>query len=438
MPSRFLRSRASLLLTVLLIAAPAGVAHATYTGVRDATTFGTVAAGGGWIAVPQREESSDPGEIDGTPYSNASSSMEIARVSGPRSISFKAVTAKYSTTMGPMLVAGAPKTIAVAWADTAGAGQIDTATLNGHGKLPNPFTQTGAPSGESPRLASGPDGAYAVSWRDAAGGHAVAAAAGSQQPTALLGSDVPLDPADRVVLSGGQSFWLLKGAASGLTAAPAVFGQDTTPQTVTLSGASHATTLGDDAGGLWTLAHSEEGWSVAHIDRGGQLNSTPLPPGATHPLIALAGTTAVIAYRAPTHCITYIERLHASATPHTPIIRTALTPHASGCPTPTNIAIDPTSATAYVLMHSNHATTLTTETPTHKTSHWHGSLKSHIDAIVPAGSNRVVLESNGPQRDLGEQCGGANSSSTQSYFIRIFHQARLERSGQLDASVLNC
>src|ERR1017187_6880844 len=120
MPSR---SRASLL-TVLLVwvlACLPGVACATYTGVQDVTTLGTVAAGGGWIVVPQYEDDSDPGLIDGTPFNDTTSSLEVSRVSGHRYIAFRSVAARYSLTMGPMLVAGAQNGLAVAWTDAAGA-----------------------------------------------------------------------------------------------------------------------------------------------------------------------------------------------------------------------------------------------------------------------------------------------------------------------------
>ena len=66
------------------------------------------------------------------------------------------------------------------------------------------------------------------------------------------------------------------------------------------------------------------------------------------------------------------------------------------------------------------------------------ALSGRLDAILATGSNRVVVESNGPQHDIGEQCGGANPSSTQPYFFHVFHAAQLERSGELEASVMNC
>jgi|GEM_PF-5088799 len=434
------RSRASLLTVVLVwvLAFLPDAARATYTGVQDATTFGTVAAGGGWIVVPQYEDNSDPGLIDGTPFNNTASSLEVSRVSGARYISFRSVSARYSSTMGPMLVAGAQNVLAVAWTDAAGSGQINSATLSASGNLPDPVTQTGVPIDGSLRLSAGPDGAYAVSWRDGNGAHVIAAPAGAHRLAALLGPDVPLDPPDQVVLSGGDSFWLVTDGGGGLSAAPAVFGQDSAPHALTVSDAVHATTLGDDAGGLWALARGNRGWFAAHIDRAGQLNSTALPAGATNAVIALAGTTAVIAYRAGPHCTTYIERLRSTATPHSPTGRTNLTPRATACSTPKGIAVDPASATAFVLMQSSHGTTLTTETTNGNTSSWRGSLTERIDAIVAVGSNRVVVESNGPQRNTSEQCGGAGPSSSHSYFFRVFHRAHLERSGRLDASVLNC
>jgi hypothetical protein len=420
-----------------LLALLPSAARATYTGVQDVKTFGTVAAGRGWIVVPQYEDNSDPGSIDGTPFNDTTSSLEVARVSGPRYISFRSVAARYSLTMGPMLVAGAQKVLAVAWTDAAGAGQVNSATLSANGGLPAPLTQAGLATEGSLRLLGGPDGTYAVSWRDGAGTQVMAAPAGAQPLTALLGPDVPLDPADQIVLSGGETFWLVSDSG-GLSVAPAVFGQDQAPHAVSVSDAVNATTLGDDAGGLWALARGNRGWLAAHVDRAGQLSSTTLPAGASNAVIAVAGTTAVIAYRAGPHCTTYIERLRSTVTPHAPTGRTRLTPRATACSTPKGIAVDPASATAFIVMQSGHSTTLATETTTRNTSSWHGSLTERIDAIVAVGSNRVVVESSGPQRETAEQCGGAGPSSSQSYFVRVFRGAHIERSGRLDGSVLNC
>jgi hypothetical protein len=89
-------------------------------------------------------------------------------------------------------------------------------------------------------------------------------------------------------------------------------------------------------------------------------------------------------------------------------------------------------------MRSSHATTLAREAATRSTSSWRGPLTERVDAVVAAGSDRVVVESNGPQRDIGEQCGGAAPSFSQSYFIRVFHGVHLERTGRLDASIQNC
>ncbi|HMD51735.1 MAG TPA: hypothetical protein VKG62_03400 [Solirubrobacteraceae bacterium] len=440
MRSHLRRSRV-LLITVAFVWALAlhpDAAGATYTGVQDTTTFGTVAAGGGWIVVPQYAEDNDPGEIDGTPFSDTTSSLEVARASGPRQISFRSVSASYSVTMGPMLLAGAEHVLAVAWTDSAGTGQIDSAVLNSHGDLPNPLTRTGAPIDDSLRLSAGPDGGYALSWRDGTGEHALAASAGAQVPAPLLGPDVQLAPTDQVVLSGDDSLWLVNDAAGGISATPAVFGQDTTPDAVTIGEALDVTTVGDDAGGLWVLARDSRGWFAAHLARDGRLASTPLPSDAAHPVIALAGTTAVVAYRAGHRCATYVQRIASTATPATASTRTDLTPGASSCSTPTAIAVDPASRTAYVLTSSNGGTILTTESATRSTNRWPGSLRERIDAIVALGSNRVVVESNGPRRDIGEQCGGAADSLRQWYLVRVFHGASLERSGELEASVMNC
>jgi hypothetical protein len=434
------RSRA-LLLPVLLawvLALLPGSARATYVGAQDATTLGTVAAAGGWIVVPQYEDNYDPGTIDGNPFSKTTSSLEVARVSGPRFISFRSVAAGDSVTMGPMLAAGARNVLAVAWTDTAGAGEINSATLNASGNLPDPVTQTGRPTDYSLRLAVGPDGAYAVSWSDGTSTHVMAAPAGAKLLTALLGPDVPIDPADQVVLSGGDSFWLVDESADGLSVAPAELGQDRAPPTLALGRAVDVTPLGEGAGGLWALARGNRGWFATHVDRSGRLSSTPLPAGARDAVIALAGTTAVVAYRAGPHCATYIERLRSKSSRHTPIDRTSVTPRGTACSTPKGIAVDPASATAYVLTQSRHSMTLTTQTTTHKTSSWRRSLTGEVDAVVAVGSNRVVVESNLPERDVGEQCGGAGPSYSQAYFFRVFHRAHLERTGRLDASVLNC
>jgi hypothetical protein len=372
--SRLRGLRASRLTVVLglVLALPPSAARATYTGVQDATTLGKVAAGGDWIAVPQYEDNSDPGSIDGTPFDNTTSSLEVARVSGPRRISFRSVSPSSSLAMGPMLVAGARKVLAVAWTDATGTGQVDDATLNASGNLPDPLVQTGTPSDGSLRLSVGQDGAYALSWRDGLGVHAMAAPAGAQRPSALLGSDVALDPADRVVLAGGDSFWLVKVAAGGLSAAPGVFGQVTAPLALTVGGAIQATALGDDAGGLWMLAREHRGLLAVHIDRTGLLRSTPLPAGVTHPLIALAGTTAVIAYNAGGRCTAYIERLRSGSAARMSVARTALGSRARACSTPKGIAVDPASATAYVLMRSGRGMTLATETAARRTSSWRG------------------------------------------------------------------
>jgi hypothetical protein len=90
------------------------------------------------------------------------------------------------------------------------------------------------------------------------------------------------------------------------------------------------------------------------------------------------------------------------------------------------------------VVHSSRGTTLTTETISHATSSWRGSLAERVDAIVAVGSDRVVVESHGPQRNIGEQCGGADPSFTQAYFLRVFRRARLERTGHLEASIMNC
>jgi hypothetical protein len=253
----------------------------------------------------------------------------------------------------------------------------------------------------------------------------------------LLGPDVPLGPTDQVVLSGGDSFWLVKHAG-GLSVAPATFGQDSTPPAVSLGKAPGATTLGDDAGGLWVLARRNGGWFAAHVDRAGGVNSTPLPAGATDAVIALAGSTAVIAYRTRPTCAIYIERLRPGAVPGNPRHRRNVTPRAAGCSTPKAIVVDPGSAAAYVLMRASRTTTLTRETIDGNTSSWRAPLHEHVDAVSAAGSDRVVMESNGPERNIGEQCGGADPSFSQPYVFRIFHYARIVRSGRLEASTFNC
>jgi hypothetical protein len=427
----------SVLVAVLLPSAfvcVPGTASATYTGQQSGTTIGTVAAGGGWIAVPTYEYSYDPGEIDGTPSSSSTNSLEVARVQGGRRISFRSVQPSSSQSLGPMLVSGASGVLAAAWTDYTGAGLISTAALNARGNLPTPVSHTGAVSEGSLHLSSGPDGAYAVTWRDATGVHALAAPSGLPA-AALLGPGVPLDPADRVVLSGGNSFWLVKTNA-GLSVAPAVFGQSTAPSPITISGARQVTAVGDDARGLWALARDESGWFVAHFGPGGGA-SKRLPAGARHPLIALTGSTAVIAFGAP-RCAVYVERLRANATTLERTDRTNIAPRAGGCSAAAAITADPKSATAYVLLHSSLGATLTTEMPGGRTSSWRGSLHERIDAIVAAGSNRVAIESHARLRNLGEQCGGANPSFSQQYNVRIFRGVQLERSGRLHAGTYSC
>jgi hypothetical protein len=437
MPSRRWRLR-SVLVAVLLASAFAwlpGTAGATYTGLQSGSTVGTLAAGGGWIAVPEYQYSYDPGEIDGTPSASSTNSLEVARVRGGRRISFRSVQPSSAQDMGPMQVSGAGEVIAAVWADYTGAGVISTATLNARGNLPAPVSHTGAATAGSVHLSSGPDGAYALIWTDAAGVHAIAAPAGLP-PAPLVGPGIALEPADRVVLSGGDSFWLVKTNA-GLSVAPAVFGQGTTPSPITIGDARQVSTLGDNAGGLWALARDEGGWFVAHFGSEGGA-SMRLPGGAQHPVIALAGSTALVAFRAGPRCRVYVERLRANATVLERTDRTNIAPRAGGCSSPTGIAVDPNSTRAYVLLRGRNGTTLTTEMAGGHTSSWRGALREHVDAIVAAGSNHVAIESNRPQRNLGEQCGGANPSFSQQYNVRIFRGIRLQRSGRLQASTYSC
>jgi hypothetical protein len=419
---------------VVLLALFPAAAGATYTGLQVDVTVGTPAAAGGWFAVPELYERSDSGSITGEPSYEATSSLAVARVSGPRRISFGGAEASRSTTMGPMLVVGARNVLAVAWTDTLGAGKVESAPLNASGGLPEPFTLAGAAHGL--KLWGGPDGAYALSWSDASGSHAFAAPAGALQPAPLLGPGVPLAPGQRVVLSGGSSFWLASFAAGALTVAPAVFGQDSAPQGVVVGEAAEATTLGDGAGGVWALARGGRGWLAAHVSRAGQLSSLPLPASAARPELALAGSTAVIAYDAGPGCATYIERLRATSAAKPAAERTRLP--ARGCSTPQGLAVDPASATAFVLLHSRRGTTLLTEASNRHTSSWSGSLREHIDAIVAAGGDHVVVESNASQRNVGERCGGAGPSYAQAYLLRVFSGTRVVRTGRLEDSIENC
>jgi hypothetical protein len=414
-----------------------GTADATYTGAQEVTAVGTVAAGGGWIVVPQYQYRYDPGTIDGTPSSSASSWLAVAPASGSHRISFRSVQPNYSPTMGPMLVAGAPRAVAAAWADPAAPGRIDTATLSASGHLAAPISHIALADPGSLRLTSGPDGAYAVVWQDPLGVHGIATPVGAP-PTALLGPGVTLEPADQVVLSGGDSFWLVKETGGLLSVSPATFGQDSPPPTVSLGNALGATLLGDDAGGLWVLARRSGTWFAVHVDRAGGVNSTPLPADATNAVIALAGRAAVIAYRTPRHCAIYVERLGPAGVLGNPTQRRKISPRTPGCSTPTTIAVDAASATAYVLMSAGRITRLTTETIDGKVSSWSAPLHERVDALASTGSNRVVMESNGPERNIGEACGGAEPSSSRSYVFRIFQRARLVRSGRLEASTVNC
>jgi hypothetical protein len=429
-------SRASLLTVLLasLLALTPAVAQATYTGVQDTTTLGALAAGAGWIAIPQYANNYNP-EVMGTGPAETTDSLWVAHISGPRLITFRLASAPYSATMGPMLLAGARSLLAVAWNDAAAPGRVESAVLSASGNVSAPLLEAGAPAEGSLRLSVGADGARAVSWREGSGLHLMGAPAGAQQLAPLVGPQAPLDPADRVVLSGANTFWLIDEAAGALSAAPAVFGQDSAPQGVTLGGVG-ATALGDGAGGLWALARGGRGWFAAHLDRVGHLSSTALPTGAAGAVIALAGSTAVVAYRAGPRCASYVERLAPAAQPRS--ARTSLTSRSSACSTPTAIAVDPASGAAYVLLRSRHATTLVRETASGATSRWSGPLTEHVDAMVAAGSDRVAVESNGPQRNVGEQCGGASPSYSQAYFVRVFHRVHLERTGRLEASILNC
>jgi hypothetical protein len=424
------------LLLALLALTPAA-ACATYTGVQDTATLGTLAVGAGWIAVPQYTDNYNP-EVPGpNPLGETTDSLWIARVAGPRFITFKTAAAPYSATMGPMLVAGAANTLAAAWSDVATPGRVESGVLGAGGKVSLPLVEPGVPSEGSLRIAVGPDGARALSWRDGGGLHLTGAPAGAQQLGPLFGPGVALDPSARVLLSGGSTFWLLDEAAGAITAAPAVFGQVSAPQAVRLSGVK-VTALGDGAGGLWALARASRGWFAAHVDRAGHVGSTGLPAGAAGAAIALVGSTAVIAYRAGPHCATYIERLTPFAPHPHASRRTRLTRASRTCSTPAAIAVDRGSGAAYVLLRSPHATTLVRETAAGATSTWSAPLTEHVDAMVAAGSDRVAIESNGPQRSVGEQCGGAGPSYSQSYFVRIFHGLHPVRTGRLEGSTLNC
>jgi len=154
--------------------------------------------------------------------------------------------------------------------------------------------------------------------------------------------------------------------------------------------------------------------------------------------MALAGATAVIAYRTAPRCASFLERFTARGASLTRIARTRLTPPTDACAAPQDIAVDPANATAFVLMRSRHGSRLLTATRSGRTGAWRGLLSERVDALVAAGSGRVVLESNGAPRNEGEQCGGANPSFTQTYRVRVFDGARLVRSGHLQAGVYNC
>jgi hypothetical protein len=424
----------AVLVPVAVAAVLPGGARATYVGLEEVTVLGTVAAGGGWIAVPQYEDKFDPGTIDGSPSDKTTSSLELARVVGRRQISFRTASPSTSGTMGPMLVAGATSGLAVAWTDVAGAGQVDTTTLGAGGHLSTPVAQLTAADRGSLRLTSAPDGTFVVSWHTAAGEQAVATPAGLSA-TPLLAPSVALDPAAHIVLSGGNSFWLVVTNGADLSLAPAVFGQDSASSTVTTTGARDATTLGDGAGGLWVLARRTGRWFAAHLDHAGEEHTALLPAAATRAVIGLAGTTAVVAYRSGVHCADHIERITEDGASTSP---TRILPQTRGCSSPTWVTADPSTGTAYVLLHQRHGTTLATESTTGETSSWRGSLRERVDALVPAGSNRVVLESNGPTRSLGEQCGGAAPSTAQAYAFRVFQGPRLQRIGYLAASDFNC
>jgi hypothetical protein len=288
------------------------------------------------------------------------------------------------------------------------------------------------------RLAAGPDGAYALWWNEPAGGKALAALPGAASLQPLLGPSVPFDPTEQVVPAGGSAFWLLDSKTGTLSAAPASLGQEAAPTALALGAAFPETALGDGRGGLWVLAHGARGWFAAHLDASGHLSSTALPHGAADAELANAGTTAVVAYSAAPHCTSYLERLRPGAAANRVLERRRLAGHGGACATPRGLAVDPSSATAFLVTQSPHGTTLTTEARGGSTHIWHSSLTEAVEAVLAAGSGRVVVQSHAPERTLPEQCGGAGPSYSQSYFIRVFHGTRIERSGQLAASVTNC
>jgi hypothetical protein len=424
-------------------------ARATYTGMQDTVTLGRMTVGAGWIVVPELEQSVDPGFIDGTPSMTTTSSLQIARLSGRRGIHFddRGVPYKFSLAMGAMSVAGTPDSLVAAWMDRTNGERIDTSTLNAKGQLAagvdakgeltNVVEQPAMPASGSFSLAGGPDGAYAVSWLDGFGAHAMVVPVRARTFAALLTPDVPLMASFTVVLDGGSSAWLVSRTAAGVAAAAVTLGQDMAPTPVALAQGSAGTVRGDDAGGLWVLAHDGPRWLAVHADRAGRLDTTALPATATSAVMTVDRTTAVVAYRAGPRCNAHLERLTATTRRGTPVHRVNLTAGTQGCASPSAIAVDPGTGTAYVLIRSRRGTSLVV-TVGARVARWHGVLRQRPDAMVAAGSNRVVVQSHGAPYSVGEQCGGAAPSSEQLYTVRVFHADRLERSGTLSAGVSNC
>ncbi len=150
--------------------------------------------------------------------------------------------------------------------------------------------------------------------------------------------------------------------------------------------------------------------------------------------MALAPGRALVSYRGP-DCHTYLQPVPVDAPKLGPPFD--LTMRARQCSAPAGLAADPATGTAYALVRSAPGTRLVVARRLDVTT-WPGKLSGRVVALQAAGSNRVLVGTQGQRRDIGEQCGGADDSFSTAYTLRLFGGARLERTGSLSAIEYHC
>jgi hypothetical protein len=427
-------------MTVLVLALGAGVSDATYTGAAETTTLGTPAAGGGLIAIPLLDSSSDPGDIDGNPYNRTDTSLTVSPLSGPRKIAFRTDATpvdslgfpahpgiELSNATDAAVLASTSSAVFAAWPQSGG---IVGATLARSGAPTDLVHFAGTPDQGTLALVTGPDGAYAAQWSQGSAGYAAVVAPGQTTAAPLLGADATFPAADQLVLAGGEDAWLVAATHDGTSAAPVTVGQDTAPVPVAITANAYIAAAATGAGALLVLTIGPSGWELAHLDRAGNVSAAPLPAGATDPLLAVRGGTAYVAFGL--RC-----RVHLDKVGTLPARLPAGQTLGGGCATPKRIAVDPASGAAYVLSSAGRNAVLEVARGAHVQG-WRGSLGGTADALVAAGSGRVLLESTATPHDVGEQCGGAADSYNTRVTERVFDGAHVQRTGTLYEAQYNC